>query len=176
MHPIRFAAAPLACLVLVASFTVDAFATESPSDDGPSVSPLHKRHVSKRPANGPQAPASGDGAEHGNASYYAHHLSGHRTASGQAYDPSALTAAHRTLPIGTQVRVVNPKNEKSVVVTVNDRGPMPKNRVIDVSSAAADRLGMKKAGVTKVETQVVQRNDAPKDDPVATVKDGASAH
>ncbi len=101
--------------------------------------------------------------QHGNASFYSKHLSGRRTASGESYDPNALTAAHRTLPLGTQVRVVNPKNDRSVVVTVNDRGPIPKNRMIDVSSAAADELGMKQAGVTKVETQVVGRNDATKD-------------
>ncbi len=125
-----------------------------------------------------EAPTA-DGAERGNASYYAHHLSGRRTASGEAYDPKALTAAHRTLPIGTQVRVVNPKNDRSVVVTVNDRGPVHKSRLIDVSSAAADQLGMKKAGVTKVETHVVGKDagkDRPNDDPVAAAKGGAWAH
>lgn len=93
--------------------------------------------------------------QHGNASFYSKHLSGRRTASGERYDPKALTAAHRTLPIGTQVKVVNPKNDRSVVVTVNDRGPVPKNRMIDVSGAAADALRMTKSGVTRVETQVV---------------------
>lgn len=145
MPTVRHGLAP--CLVLVASFVGDANA---------------------------QAPAA-DGAEHGTASYYSHHLSGRRTASGEAYDPKALTAAHRTLPIGTQVRVVNPKNDKSVVVTVNDRGPVRKSRMIDVSSAAAEQLGMKKAGVTKVETQVVGKT-APKDDRVAATSNSAETH
>ena len=96
-----------------------------------------------------------DGKQRGNASFYSKHLTGRKTASGERYDPKALTAAHRTLPLGTQVKVVNPKNDRSVVVTVNDRGPVPKNRVIDLSGAAADELDMKKSGVTKVETQVV---------------------
>ena len=102
-----------------------------------------------------QAAHDAAGKQRGNASFYAKHLTGQKTASGERYDPKALTAAHRTLPLGTQVRVVNPKNDRSVVVTVNDRGPLPKNRVIDLSGAAADELGMRKAGVTKVETQVV---------------------
>ncbi len=105
-----------------------------------------------------------DGKQRGNASYYSKHLNGRKTASGQKYDPSALTAAHRTLPLGTQVKVVNPKNDKSVVVTVNDRGPVPKNRVIDLSGAAANELGMKKSGVTRVETQVVGKTALPKSD------------
>ena len=106
--------------------------------------------------------SKGDAKQRGNASFYSKHLTGRKTASGERYDPKALTAAHRTLPLGTQVKVVNPKNDRSVVVTVNDRGPIPKNRVIDLSGAAADELGMKKSGVTKVETQVVGKTAAPK--------------
>ncbi len=98
---------------------------------------------------------------HGLASYYSKHLAGNKTSSGQRYDPNALTAAHRSLPMGTKVKVVNPKNDKSVVVTVNDRGPVPKNRMIDVSGAAAKELGMTKAGVTKVETEVVGKSELP---------------
>ena len=99
-------------------------------------------------------------SEYGIASYYAHRLTGRKTASGEIYDPNALTAAHRTLPLGTQVKVLNPQNDRSVVVTVNDRGPTPKHRVIDVSSAAAEQLGMKRAGVARVETQVVGKTAA----------------
>ncbi len=110
-----------------------------------------------RAARSQRADDAAAGRQHGNASFYSKHLSGRRTASGESYDPNALTAAHRTLPMGTRVKVVNPKNDKSVVVTVNDRGPMPKNRMIDVSSAAAHELGITKSGVTKVETEVVAR-------------------
>ncbi len=97
----------------------------------------------------------------GLASYYSKHLAGNKTSSGQRYDPDALTAAHRSLPMGTKVKVVNPRNDKSVVVTVNDRGPVPKNRMIDLSNAAAKEIGMTKAGVTKVETEVVGKTELP---------------
>ena len=97
----------------------------------------------------------------GLASYYSKHLAGNKTSSGQRYDPDALTAAHRSLPMGTKLKVVNPRNDKSVVVTVNDRGPVPKNRMIDLSGAAAKEIGMTKAGVTKVETEVVGKTELP---------------
>ena len=128
------------------------------ADDESAVAPhAPSKAASRHRVHGEGAPEAGDGKQGGNASFYAKHLSGRRTASGESYDPGALTAAHRTLPMGTKVRVVNPKNDRSVVVTVNDRGPVAKNRVIDVSSAAAHQLGMTKSGVTKVETEVVGR-------------------
>lgn len=95
--------------------------------------------------------------QRGTASYYSKHLDGRKTASGERYDPAALTAAHRTLPMGTRVKVVNPRNDRSVVVTVNDRGPVPRNRLIDLSNAAAGHLGIKRSGIAKVETEVVEQ-------------------
>jgi rare lipoprotein A len=74
--------------------------------------------------------------------------SGSRTASGQGLNREALTAAHRTLPLGTKVKVTNKSNGRSVVVTINDRGPFVRGRIIDVSSAAARVLGV--SGVTHV--------------------------
>ena len=74
--------------------------------------------------------------------------SGNETASGQTLDPEALTAAHRTLPFGSKVRVTNKKNGRSVVVTVNDRGPFVRGRVIDLTPAAARALGF--SGLTQV--------------------------
>lgn len=74
--------------------------------------------------------------------------SGSGTASGQRLNPSALTAAHRTLPFGTKVRVTNKSNGKSVIVTINDRGPFVRGRVIDVTPAAARALGF--SGLTQV--------------------------
>jgi rare lipoprotein A len=70
-----------------------------------------------------------------------------KTASGESFDDSAMTAAHRTLPFGTKVRLVNPKNEKSVVVRVNDRGPFVAGREIDISHGAAEQLGIINSGV-----------------------------
>lgn len=78
----------------------------------------------------------------GVADYYADVFHGRRTASGQVHDKHKLTAAHRTLPFGTKVKLVNRRNKRSCVVVINDRGPFSKNRVIDVSQAAARELGL----------------------------------
>ena len=94
----------------------------------------------------------------GFASYYGAGFHGRRTASGERFDQHALTAAHRTLSFGTKVRVTNARNGNSVVVTVNDRGPFVRGRVIDVSRAAAQRLGMLGAGVAPVRLDVVERD------------------
>jgi rare lipoprotein A len=91
----------------------------------------------------------------GVASYYGRHLAGARTASGQRFNPDALTCAHRTLPFGTQIQVTNPANGESVVVTVNDRGPFHGNRVIDLSDAAAEEIGILGKGSGKVELAVL---------------------
>ncbi|MGZ3459735.1 MAG: septal ring lytic transglycosylase RlpA family protein [Archangium sp.] len=88
--------------------------------------------------------------EEGLASYYGPGLSGHRTASGEKLDPKGFTAAHRKLPFGTCLRVVNMENGRSVEVRVNDRGPFVQGRVVDVSLAAAKRLGLLDKGVARV--------------------------
>ena len=86
----------------------------------------------------------------GKASYYGDRHHGNKTASGERFDQHALTAAHRSLPFGTRVRVTNLSNDKSVVVRINDRGPFVRGRIIDVSRAAAERLDMLRAGVVPV--------------------------
>ena len=85
--------------------------------------------------------------ETGRASWYDLNT---KTASGEAMDASALTAAHPTLPLGTEVRVANLDNGRAVVVRINDRGPFAKDRIIDLSRAAAEELGMIDAGVAVV--------------------------
>ena len=92
----------------------------------------------------------------GKASWYgdAHH--GKKTASGEAYDMAELTAAHRSLPLGTRVRVVNLENGRSVVVRVNDRGPFARGRIIDLSRAAARELGHLDTGVFTVRIEVLE--------------------
>lgn len=97
-------------------------------------------------------PASAADPSCGRASWYA--LTS-RTASGERMDPSKLTAAHPRLRFGTKVEVSNPHNGKTVVVRINDRGPFVKGRIIDVSKAAAGRLGMIRSGVAKVCFRVV---------------------
>src|ERR1700679_279974 len=80
----------------------------------------------------------------GDASWYGSHHQGHRTASGEAYDPQSLTAAHPSLPLDSTVRVTNLKNGRSVDVRVNDRGPFKSRRVIDLSAKAAETIGLKR--------------------------------
>ncbi|WP_304644409.1 septal ring lytic transglycosylase RlpA family protein [Sphingopyxis sp. C-1] len=86
----------------------------------------------------------------GMASYYGSELAGNRTASGERFDPAQLTAAHRSLPFGSLVRVTNTSNGDSVVVRINDRGPFAHGRVIDVSTAAAREIGMHRSGTARV--------------------------
>jgi len=86
----------------------------------------------------------------GMASYYSRELEGNRTANGEMCDPDDLTAAHRTLPFGSKVRVTNLSNGQSVVVRINDRGPFGRGRVIDISHAAAREIGMHRSGTARV--------------------------
>jgi rare lipoprotein A len=105
-------------------------------------------------AKGPvkaRKPAAGPAVQTGNASWYGPGLHGRRTASGQRFNQNAMTAAHRTLPMGTRVRVRNLRNNRSVVVTINDRGPHARGRIIDLSRAAARSLGITGVGRVSVE-------------------------
>jgi rare lipoprotein A len=95
----------------------------------------------------------------GLAAYYHATFQGRGTANGESFDHNALTAAHKTLPFGTLVRVINLNNNRSVVVRVNDRGPMQKNRVIDLTRRGARELGFLARGMTRVTVEVV--NAAP---------------
>lgn len=91
----------------------------------------------------------------GEASYYAGFHHGKKTASGERFNMHSLTAAHRTLPLGSKIKVTNLNNGKEVVVRVNDRGPYAKGRVIDVSLGAAKKLDMIKTGTAKVSIQIL---------------------
>jgi rare lipoprotein A len=91
----------------------------------------------------------------GTASWYGPGFHGRRTANGEEYNMHALTAAHRTLPFGTRVSVTNLSNGRSVVVRINDRGPFVKNRIIDLSHAAAERIDMIGSGTARVRLRVL---------------------
>ena len=91
----------------------------------------------------------------GVAAVYADKFNGRKTSSGQRFSQHALTAAHKTLPLGTTVRVTNVRNNQSVDVVVNDRGPWHKSRVIDLSSAAAIKIGMRRVGIAHVKLEIV---------------------
>ena len=123
--------------------------------------PLYHRHrpLLLKPRLHPQRrhlllAKSGDTME-GLAAVYSDKLNGRKTASGQAFRQSELTAAHPSLPFGTKVKVTNTKNNKSVVVRVNDRGPTQAGRVVDLSSAAAAKIGIGKKGTAPVKLEVV---------------------
>ncbi len=100
---------------------------------------------------------SGELFESGKATYYAASMHGRRTADGSRYDKNAFTCAHRTLPFGTKIRVVNKKNGKETVVKVTDRGPYGKGKVIDLSNSAAAALDMVSAGIVPVDLYVISR-------------------
>lgn len=106
-------------------------------------------------ADAPSAPQE-TALGRGSASYYAARFHGRRTASGEAFDNRAMTAAHRTLPFGSTVRVTNPATGASVVVRINDRGPFTRGRLIDVSRAAAEQLGLIAPGHATVELALIE--------------------
>ena len=101
------------------------------------------------------------------ASWYGHAFAGHKTTSGEPYNPEGLTAASKTFPLGTVVKVSNPQNGKSVRVRINDRGPFVRGRSLDLSHHAAQALGILHKGVTQVKVQkltspsVVSRGGSP---------------
>ena len=141
VRPSRSASLPLPSPIVLASLLAIAGCAHAPRPLAPPV---------------PGAPA----AEVGDASYYAGKFEGRRTASGERYHGRALTAAHRTLPFGTRLRVTNLDNGRSVEVVVNDRGPHRRGRILDLSRRAASELGMLRAGVARVRVEVVDRGDA----------------
>jgi rare lipoprotein A len=99
--------------------------------------------------------------ERGDASWYGKKFHGHKTSNGEVYDMYAMTAAHKTLPIPSYVRVTHLGNHRSVVVRVNDRGPFHPGRIIDLSYAAAQRLGITQTGTGPVEVEIIVPGDTP---------------
>jgi len=118
-------------------------------------SPSEPKRVARSYTPAPSYSDGGSAVSHqsGMASYY---WQGQMTASGAGFNPNGLTAAHRSLPFGTRVRVTNHSNGRSVVVKINDRGPFIRGRIIDLSSGAAGVIGMKSAGVARVSVAVLR--------------------
>ncbi|KLI64055.1 lipoprotein [Aurantiacibacter marinus] len=106
------------------------------------------------PATPPPAPAA-TSLGTGVASYYGRRFHGRRTANGERFNMNEMTAAHRTLPFGSRVRVTNTSNGQSVIVRINDRGPFIRGREIDVSRAAAEEIGMIRRGHSNVELELL---------------------
>jgi rare lipoprotein A len=99
--------------------------------------------------------------EEGFASWYGGKFQGRKTANGEIFDTNKLTAAHKTLDFGTKVKVTNTENGAFVIVRINDRGPFVEERIIDLSKAAADIIGLTSRGVIKVRLEVVEAREAP---------------
>lgn len=116
-----------------------------------TTSTKKKSTAKKRPENNSNATILT-----GKASYYHDKFNGRKTANGEIFDNDKLTAAHKTLPFGTKVRVKNLRNNKTVSVVINDRGPFVAGRIIDLSRAAAAKIGMIRSGVAEVEVLVLE--------------------
>jgi len=97
--------------------------------------------------------------EIGTASWYGRYFQGRKTAMGETYDMNGLTCAHRSLPLGSWIRVTNLKNRKSIFVRVNDRGPVPENRIVDLSYGAAKAVGLADPGIGRVKLETVRSGD-----------------
>ncbi len=97
--------------------------------------------------------------EIGTASWYGRYFQGRKTAMGETYDMNGLTCAHRSLPLGSWIRVTNLKNRKSIFVRVNDRGPVPENRIVDLSYGAAQAVGLAEPGIGRVKLETVRSGD-----------------
>jgi rare lipoprotein A len=138
---------PLASPVIAAATLMAAVALASP--------PMAAAQAPAAPKAESLSGAVGE-TQTGLAAYYNQRLHGRRTASGARFDNSAMTTGHQSLPFGTKVRVTSVKNGKSVVLRVNDRGPTQPNRIVDVTRAAAQRLGFVRAGLTEVKLEVVE--------------------
>jgi rare lipoprotein A len=133
--PLAYGSAPAAQPVASGPSLADA----KPIDDGPDV------------ANFKQV---------GRASWYGRYFAGRRTASGERFNMNALTAAHKTLPLASYVRVTNLSNHKAVVVKINDRGPYVRGRVLDLSYAAAKLLGLQHSGTARVQIEGLTQQEA----------------
>lgn len=155
---IRTTSAALATLALVAfvaqAQTAPAAPAASPSSATPAAAPA--------PSVATPTVASAAGVETGLAAVYSDKLHGRKTASGQVYDRNKLTTAHNALPFGTKVKVTNVKNDKSVVLLVNDRGPKQAGRVVDISPAAAKALGFSPKAMAEVRVEVAEAAPAKK--------------
>ena len=137
----RYVAAMIFSAITLSSAYADGVTTSSPENGKPGLTTEQKS-----PARFSQT---------GRASYYHKSLRGFKTANGERYDPSAMTAAHRRLKLGTYVRVTHLRNKRSIVVKVNDRLPPRGRAVIDLSTGAARKLGMIRSGIAKVRIEAL---------------------
>jgi rare lipoprotein A len=140
--------------VLSQAAVVLVFATALGAAPGNSTPDSNQSPTAK--SKDPNTPAKPKKTQVGKASWYGRIFQHKQTASGEPFDMYQFTAAHRSLPLGSWVRVTNLKNQRSVVVRINDRGPMPRTRIIDLSYSAAKMLAMGHDGIDRVRLDVLQ--------------------
>src|SRR5689334_8469269 len=134
---------------------VSAFAIPSLTAQNRAADPPTSNSPAKIPVVAKEKPGKKHWYQIGKASWYGPHFQGKETASGETFDMNDLTAAHRTLPLGSLVRVTNLSNGSQVTVRINDRGPVYHSRIIDLSSHAAKVLGFRSAGLQTVRLDVI---------------------
>ncbi len=149
---IRFTAATLLALSALVSAQAQTAPASAAKAAAPAVAPAPAPAAAPAPA--PAAASSGDVSE-GKVAHYGRKFAGRKTASGERFNPAAMTMAHKTLPFGTKVRVTNLANKRSVIVRVNDRGPTTPDRVGDLTTGAAKKIRATKAGVINAKLEVV---------------------
>ena len=158
---VRLFAATAAALLLAATSLTQAQSASAPAA-APATAPAPAPAAVAAPAPAPAKAAVSTEAGDGKVAYYGRKFAGRKTANGERFNPNAMTMAHKTLPFGTLVRVTNPKNKRSVVVRVNDRGPTNPGLVGDLSLAAAKKLNMLKSGVIEAKLEVVGKGKSGK--------------
>ncbi len=149
----RTALRPLLALALLGAGPVPASEPAAPVLE---IAPVAALLADDTVVAAPQAQAQAEIVGRGEASYYGRELAGNRTASGERFDPEGMTAAHRSLPLGSRLKVTNQANGRSVVVRVNDRGPFARARLLDVSYGAARELSMLRAGKAIVTLELLR--------------------
>jgi rare lipoprotein A len=150
------------CALLCVGLAVSAQETGAQETVAPQLESPQKEEskIEEVQIDEPQKEAAKEGVV-GIASYYAAKFHGKRTASGEKFSQKVLTAAHLSLPFGTLLKVTNPSNSKSVIVRVNDRGPYVQGRLLDLSRAAADLIGITRLGVARVELEILEKEAKP---------------
>lgn len=154
---VRSGVVALACTLLIGCSVSPRFAArgESTNSGENTTSGTKKPEETRTPATTGRVLLTLEGV----ASYYAEDFHGKLTSNGETYDMNGLTAAHRTFPFGTKVRVTNLENNKSVIVRINDRGPFKEGRIIDLSRGTAGQIGLIPTGTTRVKLEVLEWGD-----------------
>ena len=169
LNPVRALCSTLALLASISAAHAQQASAPAATPAMPAITPAPDPAPMVAPAPGPArkmiisaAPAASGDASEGKVAHYGAKFNGRKTASGEVFNVNAMTMAHKTLPFGTRVKVTNLANKKSVVVRVNDRGPSSPDRIGDLTTGAARKIGMTKAGVVDARLEVVGQAKAGK--------------